>query len=85
MLKQVIIIGPNLGRDLSPHGETFHVHASGCADLVRYRDHAHEAWAIEAATADDVGDAIYEDHIAEGSMQPGEGAADCRFFPCTGL
>jgi hypothetical protein len=62
---QVTICGPNL-RDQSK-GQ-FHIHAAGCADLVRgarrepeYRD----GWTVEAATREDVVRAIYSDHIGE--------------------
>jgi len=81
---RVTICGPNL-RDQSK-GQ-FHVHAEGCADLRRNASLQREpeymnGWTIEAATRDEVGDHIYEDHIAEGSMEPGEGKHDCHFFPC---
>jgi hypothetical protein len=79
---KVTICGPNLN-DQSKG--TFHVHAEGCADLKRNAQREPEyrhGWTIEAASRDEVGDEIYADHIAEGSMRPGEGADDCHFFPC---
>lgn len=83
--QRVTICGPNL-RDQSKG--TFHVHAADCADLVRGAQREPEyrhGWTIDATTHDDVGDNIYEDHIAEGSMKPGEGKDDCHFFPCVKL
>jgi hypothetical protein len=83
--QHVRVFGPNL-RDQSKG--TFHVHAEGCADNrhygpgKRYGGDDYDGWLMEAASHDDVGDSIYEDHIAEGSMEPGEGKHDCHFFPC---
>jgi hypothetical protein len=78
----VTICGPNLNDQSSGQ---FHVHAAGCADLkrgaMREPEYRH-GWTIEATTRDDVGDEIYADHIAEGSMEPGEGKDDCKFFDC---
>lgn len=85
MSQSVTICGPNL-RDQSK-GQ-FHVHAAGCADLVRGAAREPEyrhGWTIEAESRVEVGDSIYEDHIAEGSMEPGEGMSDCHFFPCVHL
>ena len=81
---KVVIIGPNLRKQ--ERGQ-FHVHAEGCGDIVRDPRHygytlAAPHMPVEANTRDEVGDYIYEDHIAEGSMQPGEGAEDCYFAPC---
>jgi hypothetical protein len=76
----VTVCGPNL-RDQSK-GQ-FHVHAEGCADLLRSREPEYRnGWTIEASTRDQVGDDIYADMIAEGSMESGEGTSECYFFPC---
>lgn len=79
---QVTICGPNL---YDQSKGQFHVHAAGCADLQRGARREPEyanGWTIEASTRDEVGDEIYADHIAEGSMEPGQGQFDCHFFPC---
>lgn len=82
MSQSITICGPNL-RDQSKG--TFHVHAAGCADLKRHASREPEyrhGWTIDAESQAEVGDAIYEDMIDEGSMEPGEGMSDCHFFPC---
>lgn len=61
----VTICGPNLN-DQSK-GE-FHVHATGCADLVKHARLEPEyryGWTVEAASREDVAAHVYEDHIAE--------------------
>lgn len=81
---RVTIAGPSL-RDQSKGN--FEVHAAGCADIAKKakRDLAFaddRTWSMDAASADEVGDEIYADHIAEGSMEPGESTSDCHFAPC---
>ena len=84
---QVTICGPNLN-DQS-HG-SFHVHAAGCADLIRgarrepeYRN----GWTVEAETIEDVAEAVYSDHMAEHGeddpySKPDAYVSDFHFFPC---
>lgn len=80
---RVTICGPNLNDQSKGQ---FHIHAADCADLKKHAQREPEyrnGWTIEASSRDEVGDSIYEDHIEEGSMDPGEGTSDCHFFPCT--
>lgn len=79
---KVTICGPNLNDQSKGQ---FHIHAADCAHLVRLASREPEyryGWTIVAETRDEVGDEIYADMIEEGSMEPGEGASDCHFFPC---
>lgn len=69
MAQSVTICGPNL-YDQSK-GE-FHVHAAGCADLVRHARREPEyanGWTIEATSREDIVRAIYADHIEEAERE----------------
>ena len=77
---RVTVCGPNL-RDQSK-GE-FHVHAEGCADLVRGANREPEyrtGWPMDATSRVDVCDAVYppEDFDCES----GEFVGSFHFFPC---
>lgn len=79
---QVTICGPNL-RDQSM-GE-FHVHAAGCADLLRGARREPEyvdGWTMDADTCVAVCDAVYppEDFGCESGAYVGS----FHFFPCCG-
>jgi hypothetical protein len=80
---RVTICGPNL-RDQSKG--SFHVHAAGCADLVRgaRREPEYRSdWTIEAATRDDVVLEVYSDMILANDCDPIEDyRSDLHFFPC---
>lgn len=76
----VTICGPNL-RDQS-RGE-MHVHAAGCADLVRgaarepeYRD----GWTVEVASRVEASDAVYPPE--DFGCESGEYVSSLYFFPC---
>ncbi len=76
----VTICGPNL-RDQSQG--SFHVHAVGCADLLRRARHEPEYynnWTIDAQSAIEVCDAIYPP--GDFGCEPGEYLSDIHFFPC---
>jgi len=84
-MTRVHIIGPNLP-DQSKGG--FHVHAEGCSDVKRSKLYASpefdgdKSYVYDLPSAVAAGDEVYADHIAEGSMEPGEGVHDLYFFPC---
>lgn len=89
---QVQIIGPNLP-DQSKG--SFHVHATGCADVRRSPDYRSPEFMNDRATSYDfasridVAEFIYSDIIAEDDEQDGpldESSVylnDIHFFPCT--
>lgn len=88
---RVRILGPNLP---AAAGETFHVHAAGCADIKRsplYREAT--GWDTEADSKVDVVWDIYcdvfgDNHTAGQWDDPAERAPyeqDVRFFPCVVL
>jgi hypothetical protein len=85
---RVTIIGPNL-RQADERRGTFHVHAAGCADIARTLTRnglgEYDAWTAEASSRAEVGEEIYGDHIAEGSMTTDDAVADCYFAPCVAL
>jgi len=79
---KVTVVGPNL---FDQSKGSFHAHKAGCADLKRDPNYRGQdlSYTFDADTRDEVGDEIYGDHIAEGSMEPGEGKYDVHFAPCT--
>lgn len=83
---RVTICGPNL-RDQSK-GQ-FHVHAAGCADLVKHAKREPEydnGWTVEADTQRDVVFEVYADQMDENPVAPYEAfASDLYFFPCVDL
>lgn len=85
---RVTICGPNL-RDQSKG--TFHVHAAGCADLVRGANREPEyrnGWSIDAdhrvAVAFEVYSDMIDEHAGDGTQwEKAEGYLDdFHFFPC---
>jgi len=80
----VVVYGPNIG-----HGGEFHVHAPGCADIVRgrMRDQyaAERPMAFDAASQQDVVEAVYADIMAEGDADWTAYASEFSFFPCCKL
>jgi hypothetical protein len=77
---RVTICGPNL-RDQSKG--TFHVHAAGCADLIKHARREPEysnGWTIEAFSRAHVCDEVYPPGDFE--CEPGEYVHDFHFFPC---
>jgi hypothetical protein len=61
----VVICGPNLN---DQRKGTFHVHASGCHDLVknaRREPEYRNGWVVDVNSREDIVRAIYSDHIAE--------------------
>lgn len=81
---KVAILGPNMPAEA---GETFHVHAAGCADVKRnwwYR--GQDPWTIEVSSVIRTVGAIYDpsnfdyDLHDQDDRSPYEG--DIRFFPC---
>lgn len=84
---KVTIYGPNLPVD----GETFHVHAEGCADLKRgiyptLTDHS-DGWKITVTNEQALVEAIYCDIISEAESTWDDPAYrnDIRIFPCVTL
>jgi hypothetical protein len=77
---QVTICGPNL-RDQSK-GE-MHVHAAGCADLVRGAGREPEyrnGWTVDASTRAEVSDHVYPPE--DFGCESGEYVGELYFFPC---
>ncbi len=78
----VTIIGPNL-RDQSKG--SFHVHAAGCADIVKMSrrdpEFAH-GWDMEASTREEVAGEVYADMIDESGATPESYVSDFHFAPC---
>lgn len=86
-IQRVVIVGPNLPSSLQRLGQ-HHVHAEGCADLKRgaIRPYAEtEAYVAEARSMTEIGEDLYADFLAEGSMQPDEVLMDLHFAPCVTL
>jgi hypothetical protein len=87
MAQWVTVYGPNL----PTQGETFHVHAAGCADVRRgfYPGLSkHQAMAWEAESIQEIVEEVYLDQIAEsdGEWATWEPYAhDFKIFPCVTL
>jgi hypothetical protein len=83
-MSRVTVLGPNLNST----DETFHVHATGCADIRRSKVYVGAVkWAsqMEVQTLQDVVEDTYQDQIAESeglwaTWEPY--ASDFRVFPC---
>lgn len=84
---RVTICGPNL-RDQS-QGD-FHVHAAGCADLVKHAKREPEyrhGWTTEADTLREIVEEVYSDMIDEDDEYSTWDMyeSDLHFFPCVTL
>lgn len=83
----VTIYGPNLRGTR----ETFHVHASGCADLKRgiYPQYKNEAWDIEVGDLRAIVETVYDSDDFWYGEDPDEYwhalAYEFKFFPCVKL
>jgi hypothetical protein len=90
-MTKVHVLGPNLATN---GGETFHVHAEGCADVHRSRiyasaDHewdrknAYDFGSLDECVKDTYHDQIYSDHAGEDPDQiSADYASDFKVFPC---
>lgn len=86
MSESVTILGPNLPRipETQAHGETFHVHATGCADIRRYGQHERSgiAWTTAVDSFAQLARDVYADQIDEGSMTVDDAMSDIWLAPC---
>ena len=86
MPQDLTIIGPNIDPHMvGRHGETFHVHATGCADVARYGgtvDQRGRAWTFSPPSFAELARHIYDDQIEEGSMTVDDAMADIWLAPC---
>lgn len=86
MTMRVAIYGPNLPNSMQRKGG-FHVHASNCADCAKLDKHpsVDERWDIDVSSVAEIGEEIYADHIAEGSMTLDDAVSDLYLYPCVNL
>lgn len=85
----VTILGPNLPRipETIRHGETFHVHVHGCADVRRYGlgERSGIAWTTAVDSFAELAGNVYSDQIGGGSMDIHDAMSDIWLAPCVGF
>lgn len=88
-MKSITVIGPNLPSGVNPNGGDFVAHRTDCRDATKLMQHydvgPHGGWDIEAATREEVAEAIYGDHMGEGTCTMEDAINDIYFLPCCGL